>query len=63
MSKLPILNKKKDGKGNPFSFLMERKEKTMFTGDFFKFLLGFSLIILLSFVVLSYFSNTDSLAR
>ncbi len=46
--------KRREEKESPLSFLNEHRQQTLFTPGFFKFLLGFSLIILLSFIILAF---------
>lgn len=46
-------------KGHPSSVPRGRDRQLWFTNDFFKFLLGFSLLILVSFGILAFFGSTS----
>ena len=54
------LQKPEKKKRKLFSFSNERQEEVWFTTDFFKFLLGFSLLILASFTLLALLGLRDS---
>jgi len=48
-----LTTKRSEGKEISFSFPSERREKSLFTPTFFKFLLGFSAMILVGFAVIT----------
>ncbi len=59
MKKL-FTSQRSEGKGNRFPFPSERRGQSPFTQDFFKFLLGFSLIIIASFAIIYFFGGGNS---